>query len=81
MNCHSSRIDEREQELNKQLPLPLVLKDNYKRCYKINKFDNKYNGGGGGGGILVLLSMSEPARFGFKAHDTNLAEHKNKIIK
>ena len=35
---------------------------------------------GGGGGILVLLSMSAPARFGFKAHETNLAEHKNRII-
>ena len=38
-------------------------------------------GGGGGGGILVLLSMSVPAQFGFKAHETNLAEHKKKIIK
>ena len=37
--------------------------------------------GGGGGAILVLLSMSAPARFGFKAHETNLAEHKNKISK
>ena len=40
------------------------------------EFDTKYNGGGvggGGGGILVLLSMSAPARFGFKAHETNFA--------
>ena len=44
------------------------------------KFDTKYNGGGGGG-ILVFLSMSAPARFGFKSHETNLAEYKNKIIK
>ena len=33
----------------------------------LKKFDTKYN--------------AAPARFGFKAHETNLAEHKNRIIK
>ena len=36
---------------------------------------------GEGGGDFGTLSMSVPARFGIKAHETNLAEHKNKIIK
>ena len=44
------------------------------------KFEIKYNVGGGGGvGYFGILSMSAPARFGFKAPETNL--NKNKIIK